>query len=435
MRIRVCACCLAVISLTICHAYAMPLHEKATLFQHDMEKRFLLEGQALCKLKRPTERRSFVAYNMPDNAYMTGIYTATLAMKYAVTRKENDLKAARHSLNALHLLCAVSGTPGVPARAAWPKGKSLDDDGIWRDSSCGRYVWRGDVSTDQVAGIMFGFAFAYYRIADKTTRENIARDATAIVDRVLNHDLRIVDVDGKPTRWGRYDPRYVSKTEKMNALLWLQALKVAAQVSDTSRYADLYAHWAVDKGYAELAAAARRKAAPLFRGMVNHSDDVLLFLGFVPLLRYETDPEIRSLIMSGLRHFWEGEKQFPGVKQEGNPLYAFAAATFLEDPSGVEDGINALRWFPLDIKWNKDTISNYETEFGFHWESTVQSPVPGPNAALPIDRREKTWSTWVQDPYYSAGNRTQDTAMEYNGHDYLLAYWLGRFHNFLNAEE
>jgi len=84
MRIRVCACCLAVVSLTICHAYAMPLHEKATLFQHDMEKRFLLEGQALCKLKRPTESRSFVAYNMPDNAYMTGIYTATLAMKYAV---------------------------------------------------------------------------------------------------------------------------------------------------------------------------------------------------------------------------------------------------------------------------------------------------------------------------------------------------------------
>jgi hypothetical protein len=30
------------------------------------------------------------------------------------------------------------------------------------------------------------------------------------------------------------------------------------------------------------------------------------------------------------------------------------------------------------------------------------------------------------DPYRSAGSRIEDENIEYNGHDYLLGYWLGR---------
>lgn len=413
----------------------LSLRQKADLFQQDMEERFLLEGQALCKLKLPTPSREFIAYNMPDNAYMTGIYTGTLAMKYAVTGDAQDKAAALQSLEALHLLCAVSGVPGVLARAAWPKDKPKDDDGIWRDSVCGRYVWRGDVSTDQVAGVMFGFALAYELIAEDTEKARIGQDAAAIVRHVLENDMRIVDVDGKPTQWGRYDPRYVSRTEQMNALLWLQAVKVAEKTTGENAFRELYHHWAVEEGYAEKAVSARRKALPAFRNMVNHSDDVLIFLAYIPLLMFEQDETLRPLLLASVKRTWEGEDRFPGVKPEQNPVYAFTVAKFLEDASGVQGGVDTLRWFPVDMKWSRDTVARYQEQYTFQLSATPASPEPKAGEPVPVNRRVKTWSAWVQDPYHSAGERGIDDGMEYNGHDYLLAYWMGRYYGYLDDKQ
>lgn len=416
-------------------AHGLSLRQKAELFQRDMEERFLLDGQALCKLKLPAPGRDYVAYNMPDNAYMTGIYTGTLAMKYAVTRDEADRQAALQSLNAMHLLCAVSGVPGVPARAAWPAGKPMEDDGIWRRSPCGRYLWRGDVSTDQVDGLMFGFALAFDLVADDEEKGKIARNVTAIIDRVLEHDMRIVDVDGKPTRWGRYGPKYVSRGERMNALLWLQALKVAAHVTGANKYADLYTNWAVGENYMEYARTARRMASPLFAGLVNHSDDMLIFLAYVPLLMYEDDESLRVALLASLRRSWEGDGRFPGVQPEQNPFYTFVAARHLETISDIHGARDTLRRFPLDMKWNSDTIKKYEDELNFNFDKMPSSPESEPNKPVPIDRRVKTWSAWVQDPYHSGGERTSDEAIEYNGHDYLLAYWTGRYYGFINEND
>lgn len=86
-----------------------------------------------------------------------------------------------------------------------------------------------------------------------------------------------------------------------------------------------------------------------------------------------------------------------------------------------------MKWFPLDLKWNRATIAAYKKEFGFTFNPAPTSPTPKPGEAVPMDRRQKTWSAWVQDPYAEAGERTADSPLEYNGHDYLAAYWLGRY--------
>lgn len=420
--------------LTATSSQALTLEQKAKLFQHDMEKRFLLDGQTLCKLKLPTPSRKFIAYNMPDNAYMTGIYVGTLSMKYAVTGIPEDLATARKSLEALHLLCNVSGVPGVLARAVWPMKKPLEDDGVWRESACGKYRWRGDVSTDQVDGVLFGFSLAYDLIANDEEKSNIARDVKAITDHILANSMRIVDVDGKATEWGRYNPGYVTILEKMNTLLWLQVLKVTAHVSGEKRYDDLYQEWAIEKKYAKIAVRARRNLNPAFPGAINHSDDVLLFLAYVPLLMYETDIQIRNFIVKSIQRSWQGSR-YTGVKSEGNPFYAFVMAHFMDDPSGVENAINTLRWFPLDMKWNRNTIENYAQEFNFSLAQTIDSMEPSPGNAIPIDRRIKSWSAWVQDPYHSAGTREKDLPIEFNGHDYLLGYWMGRYYKLISPEE
>jgi len=159
---------------------------------------------------------------------------------------------------------------------------------------------------------------------------------------------------------------------------------------------------------------------------------VLLFLAYYPLLRLEQDPQLRALYLESLKRAWEGADGQPGVKPEANPFYAFTAHAFLDDASGDAAAILTLAWFPFDMKWNRDTIAQYEQRFGFTSVSASGSLPPAKGEPIPIDRRVKTWSAWVQDPYHHGGDRSTDTATEYNGHDYLLGYWLGRYHDYVD---
>ena len=412
-------------------ALGMTMAEKAELFEHDMEARFLLEGQALCKRMLPTADRDFVAYNMPDNAYMTGIYLGAMAMKYAVTQDPQDRENARRSLDALHLLCNVSGKKGLLARAAWPKDRPKADDGEWHESPDGTHVWRGDVSSDQMTGVFYGFAVAYDLMATDEEKAMIAADVAALADHLIDNAWRIVDVDGEMTQWGKYWPEYVKTREPMNALLLLQHLKVAEHVTGAPRFAEAYQRLGAEDGYFELAAKARRLANPR---RINHSDDVLIFLAYYPLLTLETKPEIRKYYENGLRRIWSGDEKFPGVAPEGNPFFTFMARQWLGGDVDVAPAVVTLQRFPLDMKWNRDTIAGYEREFGFTFDPTPTSPETEAGQPVPIDRRPRSWSALVGNPYV-AGTRTQDEGIEYNGHDFLAGYWLGRYLRFIPPTE
>ncbi len=409
--------------------YALPLAEKAAIFQHDMEARFLKDGQALCKLKPPTPGRDFTAYNMPDNAYMTGMYLASQVMRHAVTGSETAARQARQSLEALHLLCTVSGTPGLLARAAWPADEPMADDGIWRPSPDGAWRWRGDVSSDQVAGVVYGYVYAYDHFAGPDERARIRENLVALADHIAAGERRIIGHDGAPTAWGRYDPEYVRAREPMNALLYLQLLKAGAHVTGDPERAAAYRRVALDEGYAPLAVRARRAFNPQLRGLVNHSDDVLLFLGYSTLFMLEEAPELLRHYRDSLQRFWRGDGAHPGVAPEANPLFAFLVAQYGE---GIGDADLAaaratLVRFPFTMKWKTATRKQYAEPFSFDpAHAAPQSPPPSAGAVVPIDRRVKSLSAWVMDPYHSAGDDAPDHPMEFNGHDYLLAYWLGR---------
>jgi len=415
----------------------LTLSRKAEVFSHDLRERFVFDGQLAPKRRETASAPGHVYYNMPDNAYMTGIYVGTLAMQYAVTRDQAVRDEAGRALSALNLLCNVSGIPGLLARAAWPCDREFADDGDWQpgeESRYGGYKWRADVSSDQVDGVMFGYALAYDLVADKGEREVIAGNTAAIVDHILDHDLRIVDYDGAPTTWGRYYPSYVRGRENLNALLMLQHLKVASHVTGRERYDAEYRRLAFDEGYAELAVTARKMGDPLDPDAVNHSDDVLMMLAYYPLLEYENDPRLVALYKQSLTRTWLGADGYPGIEPEANPLFALTVHKFLGDSTGVLAAVETLRLFPLDMKWNKDTIERYGRRFAFSFEPRSISPEPKPGRAVPIDRRPGSWSAWVHTPY-EAGPRRLDSEWEYNGHDYLLAYWMCRHNGVISAEE
>ena len=412
------------LTLLLCAYAAEPnLAKKADVFHADMLKRFVIDGQLAPKLRHAGPVDGVRSYNMPDNAYMTGLYTGILSMKHAVTKEASTLSEAGKALDALHDLCTQSGIPGLLARAVVSPEMAELDDGNWQPAADGKRVWRTDVSSDQMVGVLYAFATAFDTFANDAQKKRIAQDAAALMDRLMKDGYRIIDYNGEPTEWGNYTEEYVTKTEPMNALILLQHLKVAHHVTGDAKYATEYERLAREKNYARLTVQAYQ-----WRGeRHNYSDDVLLWLAYEPLLRLEEDRALIGLYTDGVRRAWKSDASRKGLEELDSPLFAFLAAKYLGDSSGVPGAKQTLEWFPLEMKWNRPTIDAYAREFNFTFDPAPRSPEPRPAAPVPVDRRGKSWSAWVHTPF-EAGDNDADFPGAYNGHDFLFAYWLGRYY-------
>ena len=419
----------ALASLCLSASDDLTLAAKARLFEVDIVERFLHDGQLATRRRLPTAERPYVTHNMPDNAYMTGIFCATETWRAVVTGDADAARLARSAFDALGHLLKVSGRRGLLARASVPANARWFDDGVWRVGPDGRHRWRGNVSSDQVAGFVFG-SFVYHRhLATDDEKAELAERLRALVGAILDDGRRIVGFDGTPTSWGHYEPEYVADEEPMNALLLLQMVKVAAVVTGDDRFAAEYVRLVDEMDYARIGARARPDRPPL---RVNHSDDVLIALGLYPLLELEERPAVRARYLEAARRWFEGAR-YPGVSVEANPFANFLWHGWTGDPSHDDAALDTLRRVPLDMKWNRDTIDAYATRFGFRFEP---EPARSPRASerpLPIEHRSRTWSFLVDNPYRSIGARNEDAPFETNGLDYLLSYWFGRAHEMVAA--
>jgi len=291
------------------------------------------------------------------------------------------------------------------------------------------------------------------------------------------------DSNGEMTRWGNYTVEHVIAENHLHGLLLLQHLKIAEYVTGDKKYGALYRKIAVEDRLAEYTVAAWVPAPPPFS---NHSDNVMHIMELLPLLELETDPALYALYMQGLRvlsrgysregitlpngmdpyefmehrfrtadlgipdmmlefavnavkMFWAGDPLRHGIRVTGTPIYNYAFMHYFDDD---EDDVpvpaaETLRRFPLRVKWNRATIKAYEEQFGFVYDPAPSSPAPEEEEEpVPIDRRRKDWSAWVQNPYGDAWDGGgEDEVWEYNGHDYLFGYWLGRMYGLVGEEE
>ncbi len=454
----------------------MNLREKANIFETHLLEKFTFDGQVMCKLSLASaDKKSY--YDTPDNAYMTGMMIAAFSMKYAVTKDENDRKTVSKMLKAANCLCKISGKKGLLARSYTPLDNDFaDNDGEWNITSDKKYRWRGDVSTDQMCGMFFGLYNAYKLVANEEEKEQIKNNLVDLMDHVLENGDLIIDIDGKRTLWGRYTEEYVTKVQPMIALLYLQHLKILHHVTGDKRYDDRYQECAINKHYAEISQLSWLPVPPKYS---NHSDNVMIAMSFQPLLELEKSEVLLAHYKKGLEKFflgfddfdfsvpsgqkyyeyfhgeiiandnpedsvlsvdevikecnafWEKGAEYQGVKPIGCPLYAYIAKNFLGlDETGVlTPSIKTLELMPFSMKFSKDTLNEYKLRFGIDEKTEETEVMEG--KPIPINKRKKTWSAWVQNPYTTEGDCTVETGMEYSGHDFILGYWVGKYYGCL----
>lgn len=359
-----------------------------------------------------------------NDGLWTALYVAAEAFRYAVTGEPEARELARRSLEALLDLERRTPIPGFPARALVHQDELESvhlSGGEWHDTQDGCWRWKGDTSSDELAGHFFAFAVYYDLVADAAEQVAIAEVAGRIADHLIDHGFLLVDLDGQPTRWGVYAPAYLITPQwagdrGLNSLLILSHLAVAEHVTGSARYRRAADELINDHGYA-LNTLDQKITLP---GHVNHSDDELAFLAYYPLLRYEGREELRRLYRLSLERSWQIERP------ERSPFFNFIYGALTGAPCDAEAAVETLREIPLDlVHW---TVTNSgrpdvlrHAERGRFGEE---------QSAVVLPAGERPMMKWNGNPYRldgGDGGRTEE-----DGTFFLLPYWMGRYHGILD---
>jgi hypothetical protein len=396
----------------------MPVEEKARVFEHAIRAHHL-SPEGILLYKRFIDRPEGAVGDAP---IWTGCYVGAQALRYAVTGEEEAESGVYTGLRGLHFLQVVTGKKGLLSRGVSTAGIPPDDahPQEWHqgEEPFASYFWHGNVSVDQYTGVMFGYALAYDLLDNMTAKHMIIEDVTALVDHLLEHGMTIVDADGEVTTFGHLEPSWW--TEDLNALIALGFLKTAHHITGEERFARQYHTLILTHHYHKRAVAARDLWWEKLFGP-NHSDNNLAFLAYYPLLRYETDPILLSFYHRSLRRTWRA------VEREGNPFFSFVYHALTPSVPRDERALQTLRHFPLE-KRNLWVQNSMHPEMCISWLRARNGRLQacGP---VPIEARPPSTFEWKENPYRLDGGG--DGTKLYTGTDYLLAYWLGRYHKVL----
>lgn len=352
-------------------------------------------------------------------------YLSALCFEYAVTKDPEVRAEAVDVFKTIKWLEEITPMPGFPARAIYAVGEpanqatggSAGRAAEWTLTEDGKWEWKGDTSSDEIASHYFSTAVFYELVAQGKEKEAAREHIQRVTDHIIDNGWMLRDLDGKPTVWARWDRDFVLSPEHrdefgLNSGQALNIIAIARSIVGGEKY---------EKAQAQLLDwhypwnTIRTKIT--FPGY-THFDDRLAFLSYYPLLNYETDPDLRSIYMRSLERGWEC-KRFEN-QTWFNHLYAALTGNECQNEAAVQH----LRDYPLDCTSYRFTNSHrhdLQVPTGFT-NYVTDTKAMGP--------REQGIRRWDRDPLELDGG---------GGHgildpsSYLDAYWMARYYGLIKA--
>ncbi|HXT40474.1 MAG TPA: hypothetical protein VN887_10685 [Candidatus Angelobacter sp.] len=400
------------------------LEDKAKYFEERIETRHVRHGLvASSRLRTSGDVSTNQKQDTDNDGLWTAIYLGAEAYRYAATHDPEARGRAQRALRALMRLEEITGIPGFYARSFLSVDEPRPGGGEWHPTPDGNWLWKGDTSSDESVGHYFAYAAYFDLVANETEKEQIRRVVTRMTDYLIAHDYDLVDVDGKPTRWGEFSERFFQTEEgkyeaPLRSLELLSFLKTTQHITSNSKYADAYAD-RVRRGYARHVPIYRRWPGG---GEINFSDDELAYLSYEPLLKYEKNSKLRGIYLDSLRFTWSQ------IRSDFNPLWNYISVA--GGGGKMARAIRAesqrtLERIPMDmIEWSVGNSHRIDVQLRADKDRHEH-----PQLTVVLAPDERPVEKWNSNPYIpdgGAGGYGED-----DGAYFLLPYWMGRYYGWV----
>ena len=402
----------------------MTLDQKAKFFEERVAQRHVRHGMVTgCGLRTPGDLSTSFTRDDDNDGLWTAMYLAAEAYRFAVTHDPDARAKARRSVELLMRLESITGIPGFYARSFVSKDEPRPHGGEWHETPDGKWLWKGDTSSDESVGHYFGYAAYFDLVAEESEKPEIRRVVARLTDHLIEHGYNLVDLDGKPTRWGEWSEKFYQTEEgeyesALRSIELLSFLKTTYHITGDKKYEAAYQD-RVKRGYAEKTRDYRRWPGG---GEINFSDDELAYLSYAPLLKYEQDPKLREIYLDSLRFTW---KQ---IRPDMNPLWNYISVGGGAGPMTPEiqtESRLTLDRIPMDlIEWGVRNSHRQDLQVTRNQDRFRRAQL---TAVLAPD--ERPVSKWNGNPYRPDGGG--DGHGEDDGAFFLLPYWMGRHHGWV----
>jgi len=361
----------------------------------------------------------------------TSPYLAAMSYKYAVTGDEEAKKEAIDAFKAMFWLERITPIDGLFARAIYSPTGDKDkmategSGGLpakWYKSADGKWFWKGDTSSDEVIAHFYSVSIFYELVAEGKYKEMAREHLKRIAAYIIDCGWTLNDMDGKPTRWGRWNPEYLLRPygyvdRGINGLEALAFTKAALALTGDSKFEKGYQQL-VDWGYAENTLRQKNVFPP---ENIATWDDNHAFRSYYTLLRYADDPVLRSKYLRSLERSWEVKRM------EQIPWFNYVYGAITGNDCDEQKMVKHLQEWLLDCTEYSYRNSHRDDLFP---ESGYISYEGGKKRISPRETCVKRASRSAIVLDGGSGGRV---VMEPTG--FLRDYWMGRYHGFIQAPE
>lgn len=359
----------------------------------------------------------------------TAPFLAAMSFKYAVTGDEKARQEAVESFKAMLWLERITPIDGYVARAIWSESGDQDElskhgsGGLpakWHKASKDDFYWKGDTSSDEIIAHFFAVSIFYELVAKGKEKEMAKEHLVKIAAYILENGFVLIGMDGKPTRWGRWNPEYLLRPygysdRGVNGLEALTFMRTAFALSGDKKFEEGYQQL-VKWGYRTNTIRQKNVFPP---ADIAPWDDNLAFRSYYTLLRYTDNPEDKSVYLRSLSRTWE-------VKRiERVPMYNYTYGAITGNDCEQIQSLNHMR------EWQLDCI-------GYNYTNSYRADLATPDGYRAYEIGSKAMS-----PREIAVTRNSRYVMVLDGgqggnrvtepNSFILDYWMGRYHGLIEA--
>lgn len=418
----------------------MTLASKADYFYKRLHQRHVREPWIVGRLKLtiPGDTTSAQYEDDDNDGEYTSMYLAMESFRYAATKDPLAKERAKKAFDFLHLLREVTEIDGFFARTVIPVSwkdshdmnrtytpQELADELIkdprtkpvekrWHLSKDKKWKWKGDTSSDELCGHLFGYYCYYTYAADENEKKRIANHFSSIMDHLMRNNYNLVGVDGKYTRWGVWSPDILnndpdwSPERALNSLELLSFLKFTYHITKEEKYQAAYVKLIEEDGLLENS----RQLHTTNPAWETYFDIYMLMYIYPSLLALETNPKYLDQYRTHI------DTWFQKHKKTLSPMLNFSYNLLMNKNEELERSIFFLKDAPLDlVDWRIDNGKREDLKIN-------RNPILEDLQVQLRPPSEYRTMRWDANPYLAVdGNPAQEREPVY----WLLPYWMGRY--------